>query len=616
MLLKCSSGIKDDDQTESDGSCDETTKSPKSFDSIPNEFFQSFSPPDVYESFAGWFNGEEVPHGNIDFRVDDEDETVSEESQVDSSIEEISEEIVPTKGVPATVVKVRREDAPSSSTLHANMAGQNGVAERKNMTLIETARELLADSKLPLLSRRNPNLKWLELFRSNCTVLDPNGKFGAKPVEGFLLVMLVLYDLFILPSINRIMQVQHVDCQRYATPNQRKGDSWINYYTFNDDPTPDVDDHVDDTPATPSFDDDGVDHNYVIEPLIQPIPTSDPVLSDEVANDENVTNLQPDVVVSDEVIPCTLSYHPEENILGDLNTGLRTRSQIDQSLSCYYTQVAPLQNRFSFKCFISQIKPKTYKQALTEESWVNAIQEELLQFEKLGETKLDWWFLVSIKGMESVTTKSMLPLLDLKLSIFLAFASWKWFKVYLLDVKSVFLNGKLGKEAYVGQPPGFIDPIHKDNVFVRSTVNCTLFTKKVDGHLLIVQTKYVKDILKKFNMADSSPISTPNLLNHGIGSDPTGEKVDETLYRSMIVSLMYLTASRPDIMYPTCLCARYQSSPRVSHLTLVKRTLRYLKGCPWASLWYPRDDVFELRVFSDSDYGSCKLNAKSTTADC
>ncbi|XP_076958714.1 secreted RxLR effector protein 161-like [Bidens hawaiensis] len=115
-------------------------------------------------------------------------------------------------------------------------------------------------------------------------------------------------------------------------------------------------------------------------------------------------------------------------------------------------------------------------------------------------------------------------------------------------------------------------------------------------------------------MADSTPISTLIVLNHVIGHDPNGEKVDETLYRSMIGFLMYLTASRLDIMYPTCLCTRYQSNPKFSHLALVKRILRYLNGCQGVGIWYARDYVFELGAYSDSDYGSCKLNAKSTTA--
>ena len=134
--------------------------------------------------------------------------------------------------------------------------------------------------------------------------------------------------------------------------------------------------------------------------------------------------------------------------------------------------------------------------------------------------------------------------------------------------------------------------------------------------IFIHQTKYVNDLLSWFKMVDAKPATTPLLLNHGIGPDERGDSVDPTLYRSMIGSLMYLTAMRPDIMYATCLCARYQSQRKVSHLIAVKRILCYLKAYPNTGLWYPRDDDFKLLAFSDSDYGSCKLNAKSTTAGC
>ncbi|XP_021984649.1 uncharacterized mitochondrial protein AtMg00810-like [Helianthus annuus] len=130
------------------------------------------------------------------------------------------------------------------------------------------------------------------------------------------------------------------------------------------------------------------------------------------------------------------------------------------------------------------------------------------------------------------------------------------------------------------------------------------------------QTKYVNDILENFGMSGAKPISTPLVISHGICPDETGEKVDETHYRSMIGSLMYLRASRPDIMYPTCLCARYQSSPRVSHIQVVKRIFRYLKGCPSTGLWYPQNNNFDLTGYSDSDFGHYKINAKSTTAGC
>ena len=89
-----------------------------------------------------------------------------------------------------------------------------------------------------------------------------------------------------------------------------------------------------------------------------------------------------------------------------------------------------------------------------------------------------------------------------------------------------------------------------------------------------------------------------------------------TLYRGMIGSLLYLTASRPDIMYSTCLCARYQSDPKESHLIAVKQIFRYLKGTPNLGLWYPRDSGFELIGYSDSDFTGCKLDRKSTTGGC
>ena len=79
---------------------------------------------------------------------------------------------------------------------------------------------------------------------------------------------------------------------------------------------------------------------------------------------------------------------------------------------------------------------------------------------------------------------------------------------------------------------------------------------------------------------------------------------------------MYLTASRPDIMFAVCVCARFQSNPKISHLTAVKRILRYLKGRPDLGIWYPKDKSFNLYAYTDSDYGGCNLNRKSTTGGC
>ncbi|GJW69838.1 hypothetical protein Tco_0126755 [Tanacetum coccineum] len=98
--------------------------------------------------------------------------------------------------------------------------------------------------------------------------------------------------------------------------------------------------------------------------------------------------------------------------------------------------------------------------------------------------------------------------------------------------------------------------------------------------------------------------------------DEDGEEVDVHMYRSMIGSLMYLTSSRPDIMFAVCACARYQVNLKVSHLYAVKRIFRYLKGQPKLGLWYPKDSPFDLIVYIDSDYAGASLDRKSTTGGC
>ncbi|KAI3692720.1 hypothetical protein L6452_32542 [Arctium lappa] len=98
-----------------------------------------------------------------------------------------------------------------------------------------------------------------------------------------------------------------------------------------------------------------------------------------------------------------------------------------------------------------------------------------------------------------------------------------------------------------------------------------------------------------------------------IGSDLSGKVVDVKTYRGMIGSLMYLMASRSDIMFSTYLCARYQAKPKESHLSAVKRIFRYLKGTADLGLWYPKDTGFELTAYSDADHAGCMLDRKSTS---
>ncbi|KAD4981966.1 hypothetical protein E3N88_18637 [Mikania micrantha] len=143
-----------------------------------------------------------------------------------------------------------------------------------------------------------------------------------------------------------------------------------------------------------------------------------------------------------------------------------------------------------------------------------------------------------------------------------------------------------------------------------------LQVKQVPKGMLIHQGKYVTDILTKFKMLESKPASTPMAARPVLTSDSDGEDVDQYLYRSMIDSLMYLTASRADIMFSVCQCARYQANPKASHLIAVKRIFRYLVGKPCLGLWYPKNSEFHLYAYTDSDFGGCNLDGKSTTRGC
>jgi hypothetical protein len=101
--------------------------------------------------------------------------------------------------------------------------------------------------------------------------------------------------------------------------------------------------------------------------------------------------------------------------------------------------------------------------------------------------------------------------------------------------------------------------------------------KQLKNGTFVSQGKYIKDMLKKFGMIDSKAISTPMGTNGNLDSDASGNMVDQKLYHSIIGSLLYVTASRPDVMFNVCMCARFQVSPRESHLKATKRILRYLK---------------------------------------
>jgi hypothetical protein len=130
------------------------------------------------------------------------------------------------------------------------------------------------------------------------------------------------------------------------------------------------------------------------------------------------------------------------------------------------------------------------------------------------------------------------------------------------------------------------------------------------------QEKYTKDLLKKFKMEDCKPIKRPMPTNGHLNLDEGGKPVDQTLYRSMIGSLLYLNVSRPDIMFSVCMCASFQVNPMEAHLSAIKRTLKYLKHTPSIGLWCLKGATFDLVGYFDSNYDGCKVDRKTTSRGC
>ena len=140
--------------------------------------------------------------------------------------------------------------------------------------------------------------------------------------------------------------------------------------------------------------------------------------------------------------------------------------------------------------------------------------------------------------------------------------------------------------------------------------------KQLKDGTFISQTNYTTHMLKKFDMDKAKPIKTPMPTTGHLDLDGDGKAVDQKVYRSMIGSLLYLCASRPDIMLNLCMCARFQANPKECHLMAVKRIFWYLVFILNLGLWYPKGSTFTLVGYSDSDYASCRVEQQSTSGTC
>ncbi|GJV87543.1 putative ribonuclease H-like domain-containing protein [Tanacetum coccineum] len=523
---------------------------------------------------------------------------------------------------------------------------QNSVAERRNRTLIEADRTMLADSKLP-------TTFWAKAVNIACYVhnrvliVKPYNKTSYELFRGD--GPKCLFDIDVLTkSMNYVPVVAGTNSndlvgteESISTGHSSKetGSSqdyilmplWKDGLLFdsssknanNDEPQPSSDAEKKDVECVNK--ESGIDDQERPGNNTQDVNSVGPSIN--TAN----TNVNTDMsnITTTYPVPSTPNIrihkdHSLDHAIGDIQSGVLTRRMIKTSNEQGFISTVYEENTHEdlhtclFTCFLSQVKSKK-----------GYTQEEGINYDEV---------FAPVARIEAIR-------------LFLAYASFKDFVVYQMDVKSAFLYGRIEEEVYICQPPGFEDPefpnrvykvekalygLHQaprawcetlstyllDNGFQRmsSIGELTFFlglqvTQKDDG-IFISQDKYVDEILKKFGFSTVKTASTPIETSKPLLKDAETKDVDVHLYRSMIGSLMYLTALRPDIMFVVCACARFQVTPKVSHLHVVKRIFRYLKGQPKLGLWYPKDSPFDLEAYTDSDYASASLDRKSTTGGC
>ncbi|GJY47218.1 putative ribonuclease H-like domain-containing protein [Tanacetum coccineum] len=597
------------------------------------------------------------------------------------------------------------------------------VAERKNRTLIEAARTMLADSLLPttfwaeaintacyfqnrvlvtkphnktpykLLIGRPPKLDFMRPFGCPVTILntlDHLGKFDWKADEGFLVGYSVNSKAFRLfnTRTRKVEENLHIKFLENKSNVAGSGLEWLfdidsltksmNYEPVTTgNQTNDNAGIEANVNARPARQEKASDHKYILLPFMlsnSPLSSNTQNSDDKDADDvpgkgyEGVNNASgsDDQEMTDSSTQNINTARPSINTassninIGSLNINIVSPN--DSSMPSL-EEIGIFGGAYDDEDVGAEADLNNLEttmnviQALTDPSWIEAIQEELLKF-KLQKV----WTLVDLhKGKRAIGTKIE------AIRLFLAYASFMGFIMYQIDVKSAFLYGTIEEEVHVCQPLGFEDlqfpnkvykvekalyGLHQaprawyktlstyllESRFRRGTIDKTVFIKKDRGDILLVQVyvddiifgstrkslciefeqmmhnrfqmsltgeltfflgmqvqqkkdgifisqdKYVADIFKKFDFVTVKTTSTPIETNKALIKDEKAENVDVHLYRSMIGSLMYLTASRPNMMFDVCACAR--------------------------------ELPFDLEAFFDSDYAGASLDRKSTTGGC
>nr|GEU80297.1 hypothetical protein [Tanacetum cinerariifolium] len=459
--------------------------------------------------------------------------------------------------------KLDFEDVYFVKELKFNLFSVSQMCDKKNIVLFTETKCLILSFDFKLLDenqvllkvlRQNNmslNLDLMKPFEYHITILntlDHLGKFKGKADEGFLVGYSVNSKAFRVFNFRtkRVKENLHIKILENKSNVVGRGPEWLfdidsltksmNYEPVitgnqtNNDACIEIHDN-----AGKARHKKASDHEYILLPFM---PSNSPLDADEVPDKgDKCVNKGSEIDDQEKTDNSTQDINTDGPSINTANTNINTGSP-------NINIVGP-----------NDPKPKKVIQALADLSWIEATQEEILQF-----------------------------------------------KLQKIDVKSAFLYGIIEKEVYVYQPPGFEDPYFPNKVYkvekavyglhqaprawyetmstylLENGFRRGLQVKQKYDRIFISQDKYVADILKKFDFATVKTASTSIKPNKALIKDAEAKDVDGHLYRSMIGSLMYLTASRPDIMFVVCACARFQVTPNTSHLHAVKRIFRYLKG--------------------------------------
>ncbi|GKC74716.1 retrovirus-related pol polyprotein from transposon TNT 1-94 [Tanacetum coccineum] len=538
-----------------------------------------------------------------------------------------------TEFVNQTLRSYYEEVGISHQRFVARTPQQNGFIERQNHTLVEASRTMLIFSKAPL-------FLWAKAVATACYTQNRSlirkrhnktpedlGKLRPKAdIEIFVGYAPANKAFRIYNKRTRmIIETIHVDFDELTVMASEQfssgpGPNLLTPGTISSVLVQDIPSstpyYFTTTPETPSpvisLGVEEADHNIEVAHMDNNPFVEFPILkpsSEESSSQVVIPNHVHSINQPPEHINRWIKDHPIDKVIGDPSRPVSTQNQLQDEALFYY-----------FDAFLSSVEPKSYKDALTESSWIKAMQEELNEFERLEVWELvprpdhvmiitlKWIYKVKLDELGDVLKnkarlvgrgyhqeegidfeESFAPVTRLKaICIFIAFAAHVNMVVYQMDVKTVFLNGILCEEVYVSQPDSPRD-------------------------IFLNQSKYALESLKKYGIETCQPADTSMVEKSKLDEDPQGKAVDPIRYRRMIDTLMYLTSSKPDLVFVVCMCARYQAKPTEKHLHAVKRIFRYLRGTINMGMWYPKDSCIALTAFTDADRAGCQNTRKSTS---